>query len=164
ALNSFKGKTIWSKRLRANVKANRSATLLEVPQNILNGIDRSNYYLTARIQSGGKMIAENRFFFIEPKHLALPNLFVRHRLETGIEGEYLLTVSSTGFAKNVRIEVEGEDAVFDDNYFDLDANIPKIVRFCSLTPLGELRKKIRIHSYRGAVTPVKELKPAQVLR
>jgi hypothetical protein len=43
----------------------------------------------------------------------------------------------------VRVEIEGEDIIFDDNYFDIDGGSTKKILFGSKCSLGELRKKLR---------------------
>jgi beta-mannosidase len=92
----------------------------------------------------GKCHSENRFFFDEPKRLELDHARVSVEVREEGRGIYLARVRSASFVKGVRLEIEGEEVLFDDNYFDVDPGIVKVVRFNSPGPLRRLQRKTRV--------------------
>jgi len=145
-LRSFEGERIWSKRGRVNVSPDRSEEVLVVPPEALDGIDTTRSYLHARVYVKGELVSENRLYFEEPKHLEIPRTRLSLRLETSRGGESVLTLRSPRLVKNLRVEVAGEDVLFDDNYFDLDPGITKAIRFRSTLPRGDIRRKLKFIS------------------
>ncbi|MDE3056388.1 MAG: glycoside hydrolase family 2 protein [Bacteroidota bacterium] len=57
---------------------------------------------------------------------------------------FLISLQSSTFVKNLRLEIEGEDTEFGDNYFDLDAGETKTVQVVSKLSETELRKRLRL--------------------
>ncbi len=102
------------------------------------------HYLHAQFHSNGKLVGENRWFFVEPKHLQLPASKVSASVQKIENGKAHLSICSDMLAKNVRLEVEGEDVLFDDNYFDLDPGEPRSISLTSRQAASELERAIRI--------------------
>jgi hypothetical protein len=46
----------------------------------------------------------------------------------------------------MRIEIENDDAEMDDNYFDLDAGIPKVVRIIPHLPQKLIKERLRLRA------------------
>lgn len=142
-LNSFTGKTIWSRSKRARLAANSSKVLGAIISSEYVDEDLSTCYLLARLRSEVGLISENRFFFLEPKHLNLPKAKVQTDLKRIEEGKFELTVRADKFLKYVFVEIEGEEPMFEDNYFDLDARESKRLVFDSRRPMNNLRKRLK---------------------
>ena len=142
-LQTFEGARLWSKRGKISVRPDRSEEVLLVPEKALSIIDPSCTYLLARVFGAEGLLSENRFYFDEPKHLDLGKGKVAIKLDSHRKGEYNLLLRTKRLVKNFRVEVEGEDVLFDDNYFDIDPGIPKVVRFSSTLTTGELKRKLR---------------------
>ena len=142
SLRSFEGKTGWTKKLEFSVKENSSAELLRITSSQYRRYDPAKHYLYADVRERNEQLSENRLFFVEPKHLDLAGAHVRTALRRGADGSSLLTVRTDRFVKNLRIEVRGGDVVLDDNYLDIDAGSPKLVRVSSRRPAGLLSKHI----------------------
>ncbi|HET6274090.1 MAG TPA: glycoside hydrolase family 2 protein [Bacteroidota bacterium] len=145
---SFVGKRIWAKRLKLHVRANSSSKVCEVDLLRFAKHDSARHYFSGRLLTADGLSSEQRYFLHEPKHLLLPKTKLTTLLTTpltsGKDGEWTLNIKSTHFAKNVRVEIRGEDVFFDDNYFDIDAGGSKVVRFRSGLTTHELKKRLKL--------------------
>jgi beta-mannosidase len=144
SLRSFNGKTLWRKKIQAVVSGNSSRACAAVSYNKLPKNDPAKHYLHVEFLSDGKIVSENRLFFVEPKYFQLPAPkigMVVHKMAHRI---FSISIRSNTFVKNLRLEVENEDAEFDDNYFDLDAGVTKTVKVISNLSETQLRKKLRL--------------------
>jgi len=148
SLNSFRRKNIWSRNLRTSLSPNRSKRVYEVQPEAYSDIDHSTHYLFAQLWVDGHLVSENRFFFLEPKHLQLPEADVRSRLMRLRDHNYVLSIRANTFVKNVQIVIDGADVLLDDNYFDIEPGGSKQVRFNSVLTLRELKKRIRLNCLR----------------
>jgi beta-mannosidase len=128
------------------IPANASRLVSVLAVSCLTLLQKQTHYLYGRLDIGGAFVAENRLFFAEPKHLELQEPGLRVRVSTEPDGTYCARVTARRFAKAVTLEVSGEDADFEDNYFDCDAGDVRSVRFRSTLPLGTVRKRIRVKS------------------
>jgi hypothetical protein len=110
----------------------------------LSDCDRTSHYLHTQLWIEGVLASENRFLFEEPKHLQLPKPRITKKLKMNRNDAYTLRIHSNTFAKNLRLEMEGEDVAFDDNYFDVDAGGWKDIQFQTILTLSQVKKKIRL--------------------
>ena len=143
-IRSFSGKVALKIQKRIVAPANSSREVHRLSGKLLAGIERAECYLYAGLLIDGKLSGENRFFFEEPKHLRLPRPRVTVTVRKNGPGPCVAIVKADKFVKNLCLEVEGEDVVFDDNYFDLDAGGSKEIRFFSGLAVEELKKKITL--------------------
>jgi beta-mannosidase len=129
-----------------HVPANASRAVAVLAISCLSMEQAQTHYLYGRLDIGDSFVAENRLFFAEPKHLKLqePGLTVRVVKEP--DGTYCAVVRARRFAKAVTLEVKGEDAVFDDNYFDCDAGDVRRIRFRSSYSLTSVQKRIHVRA------------------
>ena len=146
SLRSFGGRNTTFKRLDLLIAPNNSRLAGEIKSNRRSAFDRTTHYLHAELTVNREQVSENRYFFVEPKHMQLPEASLRTRLSGGKDGEYVLTVTAKSFVKNVRIEVSEGEYRLDDNYFDIDAGVTKWIGVRSSLPKRELLKAIRLRS------------------
>ena len=146
SLRSFDGAVTWSKRSQAVVARNASKAVIRIGAAEYDQSDSSQSYLLAQFKVGGGAQSENRFFLCEPKHMRRHAASITMELDKVGSDTYSLTVSSTTFIKGACIEVEGEDAEVDDNYFDVDAGIPKKVQIHSECPEELVGRRTTLHS------------------
>ena len=139
-LRSFEGKVIWKKSFQHIVPPNSSKKIFVLDPTVYSKSDPSSHYFLAQFIAHGLIVSENRLFFVEPKYLRLPHV----KISTSIKRENFLILRSSGFVKNVCIEIGRADLVFDDNYFDLDAGAEKKVHFISALSTSKLKRKIRL--------------------
>lgn len=126
------------------VPANASRLVSVLSLSNITAMHTRTHYVYGRLDIGGAFVAENRLFFAEPKHMERQESGVRVRVMTEPDGTYCAVVTARRFAKAVTLEVRGDDADFDDNYFDCDAGDVRRVRFRSARSLPEIRKRLRV--------------------
>ncbi len=118
---SFDGTRAWETEQAVRIPANSSRKVLRIDHALLAGINSAIEYLFATWKGSGVEGVENRYFFAEPKHMK----FVEPRITKEIlplgDNSVAINLEASTFVKSVRLELAGEDAVFEDNYFDLDA-------------------------------------------
>ncbi|HIS69855.1 MAG TPA: glycoside hydrolase family 2 protein [Candidatus Gallacutalibacter stercoravium] len=68
-----------------------------------------------------EVISRGVTLFVKPKHFHLEKPVYRCRVEEA-DDCFLVTVSSNTFAHYVELDLEGADAVFSDNYFDITSS------------------------------------------
>jgi beta-mannosidase len=98
----------------------------------VSAANQRNLVFVAEMWQAGKLAAHSVTPFVANKHLELrkPGL----KVETRVEGQTLLMeVSARTLARFVELSIEGTDAVFSDNYFDLPAGATVTIS----TPLPE---------------------------
>jgi beta-mannosidase len=112
--------------------------------NLVSAENQRHVVFIAELWEGTEFIARNVTPFVANKHLELrkPGL----KLQTQVNGENLsIKVSARHLARFVELSIDGTDAVFSDNYFDLPAGSTVTVK----TPLPENwsgEKSVRVRS------------------
>ena len=128
---SFDGIVQWTEELHHRMPANVSRKILSISAAKLDGLTPASEYLLAEWKDINGGTAENRLFFAEPKHLSLPDPGLMTEIQHRGDDGHTVRVTATTFAKNIRLELLGEDAIFEDNYFDADAGIVRSIAFRS---------------------------------
>jgi beta-mannosidase len=145
-LRSFDGSVAWSKTVRTVVGRNTSKLLLKIDPAEYAYIDPAQSYLLAHLKRDDVVLSENRYFFVKPKHMQIPLANVEFRLSSDAENVHVVTFTASGLKKNMRIEIENEDVEVDDNFFDIDAGIPKVVRIISHLPQELIKERLRLRA------------------
>jgi beta-mannosidase len=145
-LRSFDGSVAWSKVTHVIVGRNASKTLMHINISAWSHVDPTQSYFLAHLKKDDVLLSENRYFLVEPKHMVNRPSRVVFELEKEADNVYSITLTSTTLGKNVRIEIENEDAEVSDNYFDVDAGIPKLVRIISHLPQELIKERLRLRS------------------
>ena len=146
SLRSFDGAVAWLKRSHAAVARNTSRAVAHIGAQEYEKSDLSQSYLLVQFKMEEELLSENRFFLCEPKHMRRQTPSITMELDKLGSNTYFLSVRSTTFVKGAFLEVEGEDIEVDDNYFDIDAGIPKKVQVHSQFAEESVRKSIMLHS------------------
>lgn len=144
SFRSFVGKRIWTKKLGFAIRANSSSKVHAIDLLQFVKHDSASHYFSGRLLTADGLSSEQRYFLHEPKHLVLPKTKLTTLLKSGNNGEWRLKIASMAFAKNVRVEILGEEIIFDDNYFDIDAGASKLVHFSSNLTARELKKRLKL--------------------
>jgi beta-mannosidase len=145
-LLSFNGEKYFGNEIAVVLKPNSSAKLLEISQSQISSVEKYESYIAAHVLSDGYVISGNRFFFAEPKHLHFPTPHLISKIIENTEQIYQLRIQTDLFAKDVRVEIDGYDAEFNDNYFDLDAGTLKIIQCKVSGAVKNIEEKIKITS------------------
>ncbi len=144
SFRSFAGRKTWEKKLKCNVRTNSSSKVHEIELSQFAKHDSTSHYFFGRLLTADGFSSEQRYFLHEPKHLILPKTKLTTLLKSGKNGEWRLNITSKHFAKNARVEIGGEDIVFDDNYFDIDPGATRVVRFRSDLMARDLKKRLKL--------------------
>lgn len=146
---SFKGERIFVNESEITIKSNSSAKIYEIPFIVDNNTIPYESYIAAQLLQDGYVTTENRYFFAEPKHLHLPNPKITSTILEKKGDSFRLSLQSDYFAKDVRVEIDGCDADFSDNYFDMDAGALKIVQCIVPGSVSNIERKISINILRN---------------
>jgi beta-mannosidase len=141
---SFDGKVQWTEEVSVHVPADSSRRLALVNRERLASLRPESEYLLAVLKIDGEVEAESRHFFTEPKFMLLPDPGLKAEIREEENGLFVVSTYAVNFVKNLRLEISGEDAAFEDNYVDIDAGASKHIRFRSSTSLKELSDRLRV--------------------
>lgn len=144
-LLSMNGGVRWKRSKPLKCDADSSYAAARVHREAIDAFDPASHYLRVRFETSNGLAAENRLYFREPKHLHLPKAKLKWKLAEE-DGVLTLSVSSSKFAKNVRLEMEEGTAEFSDNYFDLDAGEKKHIRITTNETKAWVKKRLRLSS------------------
>lgn len=144
SFRSFVGKKLWRQELVLQSNANTSRRVVEIPLSQFMRYDTTQHFFYGRLLTADNLSSEQRYFLCEPKHLTLPKPKLTWELQKGGERLYTLVLHADGFVKNVRVEIENEDILFDDNYFDMNAGETKELQFDTSQKLAQLRRHVKI--------------------
>lgn len=145
-LLSVSGTVLYEHETAVQIKPNSSVRLAVLPEAVTAAADRYECYAVAYLLSDGYSVSENRLFFAEPKHLHLPDPKLAWKVIEQSGSVYQLGITAERFAKDVRVEIEGCDASFSDNYFDLDAGGLKVIHCTVPPPVASISGKVRLIS------------------
>ena len=113
-LMDFEGRLLFSENRDVSLRANSSAWIYTIPQDIVNAYSNNQILLDAQLSMGSKQLARNTFYFVSPKNLLLPSDAIP---AFKLEGGKLLVWSKTGeLIKNLYLRTNTH---LSSNYFDL---------------------------------------------
>ena len=102
--------------------------------NIFNESNRDNTYIYASIYDGENKVSDNYYLDVYPKEFTL----IKPNLEVEIIDEFTIKIKSNTYAKNIYIEPHIDGIVLSDNYFDLNKDEEKIIKFSKPYKLDDL--------------------------
>lgn len=113
----FSGKVLQTRTLPVTVKANAVTKVLTEPTAQLTG-NVDGTYLFCCLKSKDAVLAEQTYFFTQPKNLQLTRPTIISTVEKKGE-EWIITLKSNVLAKNIYLDFAGIEGFFSDNYFDV---------------------------------------------
>ncbi|MDM5153119.1 beta galactosidase jelly roll domain-containing protein [Bacillus sp. DX1.1] len=120
----FYGTKHFSRVCSVCVEPNVSAYITSISeQQALNGMDPQTSFIV--IRSLRHELEENIYYFRDHKELALPSSNLSIMVD---EEKQEISITSNTFARMVKIEMNMEQLVFTDNFFDLQPNTVKKVK------------------------------------
>lgn len=126
-LMDFIGSAGYAKEVAVEIPANTSAPLFtEAVSALVGQSDIGGVVVKVELWEGDTAVAQNLYYFKEPKDLNLPSASVDQQFEKTETG-YKLTLSSNVLVKNLFISTPYGDVFASDNYFDLLPGIEKVV-------------------------------------
>lgn len=147
-LVDVEGERKWEARAKFVLPPNCSRKVREWKKEDMMLQSREKEILFVRIFEVGKEIpcSENTLLFSEVKHMCLPTPDIRV-ISVDVKGDVAeVEVCSDVAALAVEIKVEGMDVEYQDNFFDLAPNVPKIVAIKLPRPVSpeELGSALRL--------------------
>ena len=90
-------------------------------------------------------------YFVPPKEMQLskPNIDISIKKE---KDYFLIHLKTNILAKNIHLSIDGSDAEFNNNYFDLMPGEDEIIQCKTLVSLEELKTKLKIESLYDSYT------------
>lgn len=86
------------------------------------------YYLEYYIKEGSFVLSKKTMLFVPEKHFMFKKPKIK-AVVTGQDRRFSLTISSDVFVKDMEIDFDGVDVVFEDNYFDMTSEAPIKINF-----------------------------------
>jgi beta-mannosidase len=120
-LIDFSGKEIWSATKVCTLDVEKSTNCLQISNAELPKYEKEKTVLIIEFTSNQKKTIAHHYF-VKPKELQLK----KPTIEIKIVGETLIELKTNTLAKNVYLQAN--DALFEENYFDLIPGIPKIIK------------------------------------
>ncbi|WP_410771197.1 beta-mannosidase [Fontibacillus sp. BL9] len=128
SLYDFSGALLHEQSKAVNLGADSAAEVYRVSAaELLNGHDRSNAVLLASLESGGRVLDSQHFYFDSFRELKLPQAAIAVEEVPGSEG-CAFTLKTDALARRVWLHAE-EEGIFSDNFFDLIPGRPVTVEF-----------------------------------
>ena len=103
------------------------------------------------VEAEGRVLSQNLVLFARPKHLALQEPEIATTVVPAANGSYDVTLSAKNPALWTRLELDGADARFSDNWLHLDGSraITVNCRPATALSLAEVQAKLRATSLIG---------------
>ncbi|OCA87843.1 beta-mannosidase [Bacillus sp. FJAT-27225] len=123
AVFSFNGSKVYEKQWDVSVRANTSFHLDTILEEVaLQGIQPEEAVVI--LKSLKKKTYENTYYLRDQKDLLFPEVTLRAKL---CREKSELTIVSNGLARMVTIEMDMEQLLIEDNFFDLQPGVKKVI-------------------------------------
>ncbi len=148
SLETLEGEVITAGQAPVNVAA--QASTLVCQQDFSDDVtdeNRRKLIFIAELWQGGQLLARQTAYFAPIKHLALADPAVTVNLQSQ-DGELIVELTAHSLAALVEVSLNGTDAVFSDNYFNLPAGRSMQIS-CPMPDgwtLSQAQKEIRVFS------------------
>jgi beta-mannosidase len=124
AVYDFYGEKAFSKKWNVSVEANSAYKLDAVPEEkALGGLRPEEAVIV--LSSLNDKTYENTYYFRDQKDVVLPGAEVTVEFS---KEDHEITLSSDALARMVTIEIDIEQLVLEDNFFDLQPNVTKTLK------------------------------------
>jgi beta-mannosidase len=119
ALMDFDGKVLMEKNTDVTLAPLASRTYVDFDKaDLLAGHDPQRVFLNCELTINGKMVSDNRYYWVPYKDLRLS----RAKIDTSVRAVrdgYEITLKASGLARAVYLALDTVDGRFSDNFFDL---------------------------------------------
>jgi len=172
----FEGDALVKQKYQVNLQPCQDQTILAgCPPRVIKGRKKQAAWLAFLYDKEGREVSQNSLLFTRPNKLNLPKADIKTAVNNEGGGKFTITLTSSAFAKNVFMHIDGVSEPLNDNYFDLMKDKPKTVAVSVLGMTKEnLEQKLKVYCLNNmerAYPPIKEklikakiaLKPANIL-
>jgi beta-mannosidase len=118
---------------------------------LLAGADPTTVFVDVVLEEEGRVVAENRAWFVPVKDLDLPEPRLDVQVSR-IRNGYRIRLSSAAIARDVHLEAPGHEGSFSDDFFDVVPGRPVTIRFDAggAVDPARFRQDLRVYSLRDA--------------
>jgi beta-mannosidase len=148
SLETLDGAVLASGREEAAVPAVSATQVCEMDfSDRIDEENRRRVVLVYDLWQNGERTSLGVVPFVPDKHLALTDPELHHTIDE-TDGGITIEIIAQRLARFVRLEIEGADVVFSDNYFDLPAGRTARVTLPAIEgwSLDRVRRALRVHS------------------
>ncbi len=135
-------KQLFKKQL--SVDANVSVVVLEMDSSDVPVSDPAAEYIRIRFKTKDEVIAENRYFFVTPKHFVYPAGKVKLKISRDGHKTYSIELTAPVFVKDVQLDIDDGTTIFSDNFFDIDAGERRVIQFSSNRSLRRVKDMLSV--------------------
>ena len=142
------GSDVWTSDVTAEVPANGLGKVLARETSQLGLTDPARQFVWCRLLEGRRVVGSNTCFFAPYEHVAFPSVDWEVGVEELGRRSFAVTLESRAFAKGVWLRVEGMEADFEDNFFDMLESVPVMVRVTTEydTDGGAVARRLKIRT------------------
>ncbi|ERI94435.1 glycoside hydrolase, family 2 [Clostridiales bacterium oral taxon 876 str. F0540] len=161
-LNTFAGKVTWrlrdnfriieedSKEVSINALETKLVEKLDFKDRIVTTEDARKLYVEYVLESEGKILSSGTVLFVRPKHFEFLNPEIEWNISED-DNSFIIELVSKKFTKYVYMDLEKEDCIFEDNFFDLTGNERRIIKvdknsLSNEISLNEFKNQLEIKS------------------
>jgi beta-mannosidase len=145
---TFDGKELLGRKQSVEVKPLSSQIYINLPMeeaSVAKGIDPDRVFATADLTVGGKVISSNIIYLAPTVEIHLPPAPLKTEL-TKTADSYTLKVSSPVLARSTYVSVDGIDADYSDNYFDILPGQTVEISIKTSAPEDKVRAGLKVTS------------------
>lgn len=137
------GGLIWQKDMNVRVAANTAAVVWkEAIPSLVGDVDCRDVVINLRIDTDG-YTHDGNYYICRQSELNLPKTEVKWDVAAVSDG-YLVTFSSDKFVRAVSVSLDGVDAQFEDNYFDILPDTEKRCYVKTGLSLDEFKSRLNL--------------------
>ena len=142
------GSDVWVEDLPVAITGNGVQQVLVREQADLGLTDPAHQFAWCRLLRGPEVVSSNACFFAPYKHVALPSVDWETGVEQSGKRSFDIVLESSAFAKGVWLRVEGMEAHFEDNFFDVLESVPVTVRLTTQedTDADAIARRLKIRT------------------
>lgn len=118
--------TLDKSTIDINVDAHHHTDISPLQYHILTQAQLKEVYLEYSLYESETLIASGVKLFVKPKEFQFKSPEIMFSLSED-EQEYIIHLTSTKMAKYIELDLNKDDCIFSDNYFDLTPAMPKTI-------------------------------------
>jgi len=118
---------------------------LQMPKEIVTPSDPNDRCLHLTVESGGKIIAENLYFYLPDKYINWPKAIIEKQLSRTDDTNWQLQLKADVLVKDFCIQAD-EDIILSNNFMDLMPQQPTTITISCPAEITELSKKLQFCS------------------
>ncbi|MBS1816087.1 MAG: glycoside hydrolase family 2 protein [Acidobacteria bacterium] len=144
------GKVLADERKPVHVEKNTSTDAGTMDAAAVAGYDPARTVLLLTLREAGKPIAQNAFFFVKPKDMALRTAEIKKDMQRVGAGVYRIRLSASTYMRDVSLDFGEVPARISDNFFDIAPGQTVEITVRSAATLEQLQRSLHLLSMADA--------------